>query len=154
MIYSIVKKMKHKIYIGADHAGYNEKEKLKKYLLETKHIVLDTSRKYKEKDDYPDIAKDLAKKLKKEKDKKSVGILICGSGIGMNIAANKVKGIRAAQIYDKFSAKYSKIDNNINVACFRAREFRYRKMRKLVNIWLDTAFSNEKRHKRRISKLE
>jgi ribose 5-phosphate isomerase B len=146
--------LKHKIYIGADHAGFIEKEKLKKYLLKTKHVCLDISRKYKATDDYPDIAHDLAKKLKKEKDKKSVGILICGSGIGMCIAANKNKGIRAAQIYDKFSARYSKIDNNVNVACFRAREFRFGKMRKLADIWLDTMFSEERRHKRRIQKLE
>jgi ribose 5-phosphate isomerase B len=146
--------MKHKIYLGADHAGFKEKEMLKSYLLKTKHVCLDVSRKYKHNDDYPDIAKDLAKKLKKEKDKKSVGILICGSGIGMAIAANKVKGIRAAQIYDKFTASTSKEHNDVNVACLRARQFSFRKLRKLADLWLDTEFSNESRHKRRIKKIE
>lgn len=140
--------------MGSDHAGFKEKERLKKYLLKTKHVCLDVSRKYKENDDYPDIAHDLAKKLKKDKDKKSVGILVCGSGIGMCIAANKNKGIRAAQIYDKFTARTSKSHNNLNVACFRAREFRFGKMKRLANIWLDSTFSNERRHKRRIDKLE
>lgn len=140
-----------KIILGSDHAGYAVKEKLKKFLDRKKKKYLDLGTHSTESVDYPDYAKKVARKVVREKN--SRGILICGSGTGMVIAANKVKGARAVVAYDNYSAKMSRKDNDTNVLCLRGRLFSYDKTKQIVNTWLKTKFSGKARHKRRISKL-
>jgi len=141
-----------KIIIGADHAGYRLKEEIKEYLAGRGHNIEDIGASAKKtKDDYPDYAKKAAKKI--QKNKKTKAILVCGTGTGMCIKANRYKGIRAAVIFDNYSAKKSRQDNDANIACLRARHFDTNKAKKLVNTWLNEKFSGKKRHKRRIKKL-
>ena len=141
-----------KIYIAADHGGYELKEKIKNYL-NKKRIGYEDFGTYdcNVKDDYPDYAVKVAQKVAKEKHSK--GILICGTGTGMCISANKIKGIRASVIYDKYSAKKAKEDNDVNIICLRGREFSSIKAKQITDIWLNAKFSNLARHKRRIQKI-
>ena len=108
--------MENKIIVGSDHAGYNLKEKIKLYLNELGYEVYDIGTYTTEAIDYPIIAKNLAAKISNKEYEK--GILICGTGIGMSITANKVKGIRAVVCSDTTSAKFSREHNNTNVLCF------------------------------------
>ena len=107
--------------------------------------------KLKKDDDYPDYAFKVAKAVAKHKGSK--GILVCGTGIGMGIAANKVRGIRAAMAYDLYSAKMSRLHNDSNILELRGRKFPYKKNEQIVMAWLKTPFSGGARHKRRIAKL-
>lgn len=141
-----------KIYIGSDHAGFELKEKIKKYLQGKRIPHEDLGTNSLDSVDYPDYALEVAQKVVKEKDSK--GILICGTGTGMVIAANKVKGIRAVAAYDKYSAKMSRNDNDANVLCLRGRFFPFEKIKEIVSMWLKTPFSGETRHKRRINKIK
>jgi len=141
-----------KIIIGSDHAGYKVKEKIKKFLgkhdIDYEDVGTDS-----EKDvDYPDYAKKAAKKVAQSKN--ILGILICGTGTGMTIAANKIKGIRAVAAYDEYSAKMSRNDNDANVLGLRGRNFPYTKIEKIIKVWLSIPFSGKKRHIRRISKIK
>lgn len=138
------------IYLGADHGGFKLKEFLKSYFDSKKTKYNDLGTYSEEPVDYPDIAFKVAKKVAKENAK---GILICGTGTGMCMAANKVKGIRAAIAYDTYSAKMSRRDNDANVLCLRGREIDFKQQLKLVDIWLKTKFSGIPRYKRRIAKL-
>lgn len=140
-----------RVYIGADHAGFDTKNKLKEHLKNKKYSVYDLSPDFNEGDDYPEHAFEVAKKV--AKNRKSKGVLICGSGAGMAIAANKVKGIRAAEAYDSYSAKMSREHNDANVLCLRARNFSINKNKKILGIWLKTRFSNASRHIRRLRKI-
>lgn len=141
------------IYLGTDHAGYKLKEYLKKYLQNKKLDFVDLGTySEKEKDDYPDFAHKVCKKL--IRDKKSKGVLICGTGTGMVIAANRYKGIRATLAYDKYSAEMSRKDNDSNVLCLRGRKVKFEEQERLLHEWLNTDFSNNLRHKRRIKKIE
>ncbi len=138
------------LLIAADHGGFRLKENIKKYLDKIKVMYKDLGAyKLDINDDYPDYAKRLAKKIK-GKDK---GILICGSGVGMCIAVNRFKNIRAVAAYDNYSAKMSRRDNDSNVICLRGRKFSSKKAKKILKTWLETDFSNKKRYKRRIKKL-
>ena len=141
-----------KVTIAADHGGFE----LKKFIIDWLSVkgfeVSDSGNfMFDEKDDYPDYAFKVAQRVSKIKNTK--GILICGSGAGMVIAANKVHGIRATLAYDTYSAKMAKIDNNVNVLCIRERKFSESKAKKIIYIWLTTEFSNLPRHKRRIDKI-
>jgi ribose 5-phosphate isomerase B len=139
-----------KIFIGSDHAGFKLKEKLKK-LLKTKKIkLIDLGTSSTESVDYPDIAKKLAKKVVKEKAK---GILLCGTGIGMSITANKIKGIRAALVYNIKTAKLAKEHNNANIICIGARTQKEKKALQMIKAWLNARFQKG-RHLRRIKKIE
>jgi len=141
-----------KLYIGSDHAGLDMKEKIKSYL-KKKNIELEDigAITFDKNDDYPDYAFKLGEKV--AKDKKSRGIIICGSGQGVGMAANKVKGVRAAIAYDIYSAKMSRLDNDSNVLALNGRRFSFEKTKKIVNTWLSTSFSGEKRHERRIREI-
>lgn len=141
-----------KLYLGADHAGFAVKEKLKKYFKEKKISFEDLGTYSLDSVDYPDYAIAVAKKISKDKNTK--GILICGTGTGMAIAANKVKGIRAVAAYDNYSAKMSRNDNDANVLALRGRFFPFDKIERIVSIWLKTPFSQKPRHKRRINKIK
>ena len=140
------------LYLGADHGGYRLKEFLKKHFDKKRIKYADLGTYSEESVDYPDYAYKVTRKVAKEKNSK--GILVCGSGIGMCIAANKIRGIRAAVVYDKYSAIMSREHNDANVLCLRGRGVNFKKQTKLADIWLKTKFSNEPRHKRRIAKLK
>ncbi len=140
------------IYIGADHAGYNLKEEIKKYLDELGYQSEDLGNKELDpQDDYPDFAFEVAKKVAETGEK---GILICGTGIGSCIAANKIKGARAAQAWDEFTAAQSREHNNSNILCLGGRVLDAETAKKIVRIWLETEFSGEERHMRRLKKIE
>jgi len=140
-----------RVIIASDHAGLRLKEKVKRYLKRKKIEYEDLGTESFTSVDYPDYALKVAEKV--VKNKKTRGILICGTGTGMTIAANKVKGIRAVAAYDAYSAKMSRIDNDTNVLGLRGRFFPFEKIKKIISVWLDTPFSGEKRHKKRIKKI-
>lgn len=135
-----------KIYIGADHNGYKLKEELKKEF----NLIDLGNNKLDKKDNYPDYAKKVSNKVKKENSK---GILICGSGQGMCIVANKLKGIRACLGHSIKTTKLSREDNNCNILCLSGKELKKKEAIKIVNTFLKTKFSNIKRHKDRINKI-
>ena len=138
------------IYIGSDHAGFRLKAEIIKVLAKD-HKVNDMGTFSEEPVDYPDIAKKVAEQVVLNKG--SRGILICSSGTGMCMAANKVKGARAAVIYDTYSAVMSKHDNDANIACLRGREVPFKKQVGLVKTWLGSRYSGIARHTKRINKL-
>ena len=140
-----------RVILASDHAGLRLKEKVKKYLARKKIEYEDLGTKSFKSVDYPDYALKVAEKVAKNKNTR--GILVCGTGTGMTIAANKVKGIRAVAAYDAYSAKMSRIDNDTNVLGLKGRFFPFEKIKKIITVWLDTPFSGEKRHKRRIKKI-
>ena len=141
-----------RVILASDHAGLRLKEKVKKYLEKKKIEYEDLGTKSFKSVDYPDYALKVAKKVAKNKNTR--GILVCGTGTGMTIAANKVKGIRAVAAYDAYSAKMSRIDNDTNVLGLRGRFFPFEKIKKIITVWLDTPFSGEKRHKGQIKKMQ
>ena len=140
------------IYLGSDHAGFYLKQAIKKFL-DSKNLKYQDLGGFstKKPDDYPDYAFKVAERVAKEKN--SRGVLICGSGTGMVIAANKVVGIRAALAYDSYSAKMAAQDNNVNVLCLRGRFFAPENAKKIISTWIKTSFSSKLRHKRRIKKI-
>ena len=140
-----------KIIIGSDHAGFNLKEKIKIFLTEIGYEVTDIGTNSTEPVDYPIIAKEVASKITSQEFEK--GILICGTGIGMSIAANKVKGIRAVVCSDTTSAKFSRQHNNTNILCFGERIIGEYLAKDICQIWLDTKFEAE-RHLKRVNLLE
>ena len=140
-----------RVMLASDHAGLRLKEKVKKYLARKKIEYEDLGTESFTSVDYPDYALKVAEKVVKNKNTR--GILVCGTGTGMTIAANKVKGIRAVAAYDAYSAKMSRIDNDTNVLGLRGRFFPLEKIKKIITVWLDTPFSGEKRHERRIKKI-
>ncbi|MBI4268540.1 RpiB/LacA/LacB family sugar-phosphate isomerase [Candidatus Uhrbacteria bacterium] len=142
-----------KIAIGADHAGFAAKEHLKNFLLEKKHTVADCGAyAFDKKDDYPDIAFAVAKNI--AQGKAQFGILLCGSGQGVCIAANKVRGIRATIAWNAASAQAARTDDDANILCLPARMLSNKALEKIASIWLETPFSGLLRHTRRIKKLE
>ena len=140
-----------KIILASDHAGYSLKEYLKRILLKKKKFLIkDVGTKSSQKVDYPDYAHKLSKILKKNTNTK--GILICGSGQGMIMAANKHKNIRAALCYDAKSTKLSRLHNDANVITLGSRMISKKNAIKFVNIFLKTEFEGG-RHKKRIRKI-
>ncbi|MBU0628152.1 MAG: ribose 5-phosphate isomerase B [Nanoarchaeota archaeon] len=140
-----------KLIIGSDHAGFELKEKVKDYLKQLKHETEDLGAFSEKPVDYPLIAKEVAKKVAKTG---STGILICGSGIGMCISANKIKGVRAALVYDEYTAKVSREHNNANILCIGARTGSAKNYKKIVDVFLTTPNSKEDRHLRRIKEMD
>ncbi len=142
-----------KVYLGSDHAGFDAKKEIKDILEQLDCDYEDLGTENSEHSvDYPDIAKSVC--LATLKSPNSIAILVCGSGTGMQIAANKFKGIRAAFCYDTYSAKMARSDNDCNVLTLRAREFNHSNYYEIIRTFLETNFSNEERHKIRINKLE
>ena len=139
-----------KIVIASDHAGYSLKEYVKKFLFKKKLQISDVGTYNKDSVDYPVYAHKLSEKIKKNQ--KSIGILICGSGQGMIMAANKHKNIRAALCYNVKSTKLSRLHNDANVMTLGSRLLSKKKALKLLNIFLNTKFEGG-RHKRRIKKI-
>lgn len=139
-----------KIFIGSDHGGFKLKEEIKEYLEELNYEYEDIGTENKESCDYPDFAYKVAKKVAETKGR---GIVICGTGIGVSMAANKVKGIRAALAFNEYTAKMSREHNNSNVLCLGERTTKEALAKKIVKVWLDTKFSKEERHHRRVDKI-
>ena len=147
---TIKKNIKNKIIIASDHAGFELKEAIKKFLFRKKNKVLDLGTKNSNSVDYPDFAHLLSKKMKKNNNQ--LGILICGSGIGMYMAANRHKNIRAALCYNIKSTKLCRLHNNANVMTIGARLTKKNVALKCVNTFLKTKFAGG-RHLRRINKI-
>lgn len=142
--------MATKLLLGSDHAGFKLKEEIKKFLDKQKILYEDIGVFSDEPSDYPDIAFKLAEKVAKTNSK---GILMCGTGIGESIVANKVKGIRAANCFNEHTAQKSREHNDSNVLCLGARVLSADEPKKIIKTWLETDFSKEERHKRRLSKI-
>ncbi|MDD2677952.1 MAG: ribose 5-phosphate isomerase B [Candidatus Paceibacterota bacterium] len=142
------------LYLGADHRGYYLKEAIKEFLKSRKVEFEDLGNaQYDKDDDYPDYAELLAKKvLKNEKENK--GILICGTGVGMSIVANKFKGIRAGLCLSGYLAKRAKEEDDINVLCLAADITDEKTSQTIIKEWLKTSFLSEKRHQRRLEKIK
>lgn len=144
-----------KVFIGTDHNGFHLKESLIAHLNTNGHDVVDTANhKLDPADDYPIFAQKLVVSMLASNEKDPMGILICGSGQGMCMAANRFKGIRAALVYDLNSAKSSRNDDDANVACLPADSLRSNEAAKLVDAWLNTPFAHAPRFKRRIIELD
>ena len=139
-----------KIFISSDHAGYNLKENIKVFLKKKKYNFIDLGPKNNNRVDYPEYAHEVAKKVKKNNNYR--GILVCGSGIGMNIAANKHKNIRAAQCYNRKSAKLSRLHNDANIITLGSRLLTKKNALNCVSIFLKTNFEGG-RHQKRIKKI-
>lgn len=140
------------IAIGCDHAGYELKLMLKDRLIKQGYEVCDVGTDSTQSCDYPQFARAVSELVAEGKAR--YGILICGTGIGMSIVANKVKGIRAAVVGDEFSAKATREHNDANVLCLGARVTAPEKALNLMDIFLDTPFSEGENHIRRISQIE
>lgn len=141
------------IYLGTDHAGFALKEHIKEWLAEWKleftdcgNTIFDTN------DDYPDFAFTVAKNVAANPGSK--GILACQSAAGMVIAANKIKGIRASAAFDERSAGHCRSHNDTNILALSGEWLEEEENKEILKVWLETNFSNEERHKRRLSKIE
>ena len=138
------------IAIGADHGGFDLKEQVKKHLDERNMEYKDFGTFSGEAVDYPVIAKAVGEAV--AKGEAECGILVCGTGIGMSIAANKVKGIRAACCSDTFSARFTKMHNNTNVLCFGGRVLGAGLALDIVDAYLDASFEGG-RHEKRVNMI-
>ena len=139
-----------KICISSDHAGYEIKELIKEYLIKSKISTIDLGPFFEKSVDYPDYAKKVSNRVSKRKS--DVGILVCGSGTGMAISANKTKGIRAAVGYNVKSTQLSRQHNNANVLCLGSRLTKRKDIKRIIKIFLNTKFEGG-RHKRRVKKI-
>ena len=139
-----------KLVIGSDHAAFSMKNDIKKYLETKGYEVLDIGTFSEESCDYPKIAYDAS--LKIINNEVELGILICGTGIGMSLAANKVKGIRAAVVSEPYSARMSREHNNSNIICFGARVVGIETAKDIVDNFLNTKFLGDK-HLRRVNMI-
>lgn len=139
-----------KIVIGADHAGFELKEKVKELLSELGYHVTDCGTNSTDAVDYPLIAKQVAKSVASKNPPR--GILVCGTGIGMSIAANKVKGVIAAHCYNTETAKLSRQHNNSNILTLGGRTTSFEVVKDIVKTWLETDFEGG-RHQRRVQEI-
>ncbi len=139
------------IIIGADHAGYEYKNKLKNYLESEGYRVTDVGTSSREPTDYPDYAQRVVEELALTEQKR--GILVCGSGIGMAITANRSRGVRAARCRRVEDVRWARRHNNINCLCLGERENSLEEVQEMVDVFLETEF-DEGRHKARIEKID
>ncbi len=140
----------NKIFISSDHAGFKLKEDIKLFLKKKKYTFIDLGPSNDNRVDYPDYAHAVAKKVKTNKNLR--GILICGSGIGMNIVANRHKNIRAAQCYNVKSTKLSRLHNDANIITLGSRLLTKKNALNCVSVFLKTNF-DAGRHQKRIKKI-
>lgn len=139
-----------KIAIASDHAGYSEKEEVKRLLAGLGHEVLDCGAESGESVDYPEYAAKAAQKV--SGGECETAVMLCGTGIGMAMTANKFRGVRAAVCYSEFSTEMARRHNNANVLCLGARSLSMDQIRRYVDIFLKTPFEGG-RHLRRINKI-
>lgn len=140
-----------KIAVGSDHRGHASKERVVVLLQEMGHEPLDVGCNSTNSCDYPDMGYAGAKAV--ADGRAELAILLCGSGIGMSIAANKLKGIRAALCHDQLSAELSRRHNNANVLCLASDALGEELIRRIVTSWLNTDFESNGRHQRRVDKI-
>ena len=140
----------NRVVLASDHAGFKLKESIKKFLLKKRKKILDLGTKNSKSVDYPDFAHLLSKKMGSSRHQ--FGILVCGSGIGMDMAANKHKNVRAALCYDLKSTKLSRKHNNANVMTIGSRMIKKDKALKCVTAFINTSFDGG-RHLRRVKKI-
>lgn len=139
------------VAFGCDHGGFEFRSEIIKYLKDMGYTVKDFGTYEGKSVDYPDVALPVAQDV--AAGKSDFGILICGTGIGMSLAANKVPGIRAAAVSDHFSTKYTRLHNNANILCLGARVIGIGTAKELIHTFLKTKFEGGDRHSRRISKI-
>lgn len=139
------------IALGSDHRGFGLKEKLKDYLKNKNHTVLDFGTDSEASVDYPDFSKKVGESV--AKGESDFGMVICGSGIGVSIAANKVKGVRAVNATNKDMAEMSRRHNNANVICFGSDFIDFDTAVKYWELFAATEFEGGERHERRINKI-
>ncbi|GAH46401.1 unnamed protein product [marine sediment metagenome] len=139
-----------KIVVGSDHRGFEAKQLIKAIITQLGHECVDVGTTGTHPVDYPDQAYAAAKAVA---DKKAdMAILVCATGLGMSIAANKIDGIRAALCHDELTARISRDHNDANVLCLSGDQIGEVLLRKIVEVWLDTEFSGG-RHQRRVNKI-
>ncbi len=150
------------IYIGADHKGHKLKEILKIYLESLNYVCEDLGAKeLTPDDDYPDYALTVAQKVARlvseseraENPKENRGVLLCGAGVGVDIVANKIKGIRSALCFDVEQARLSRNDDDTNILSLAADFISEDLAKEIVKTWLETPFSGDDRHVRRVEKI-
>jgi len=143
--------MSKKFYIATDHAGYAVKVYVKEIVTNLGHEIIDLGPDSADRVDYPDFAKKCAQAVLT--DEGSFGILICGTGIGISISANKVKGIRAALCHDHYTAKLTRQHNDANILCFGERVIGKGIMEDMIEVFANTEFEGG-RHAGRVAKIE
>lgn len=144
-----------KIYLGADHNGFELKAQLADYLRRGGHDVIDEGDKARQpEDDFPQFASKVCHAMLGDKDTDVRGILICGSGQGMAMTANRFKGVRAVLAYDQESARSSRNDDDSNVLCLPSRTLSYDQVISILHTWLMTPFAGAPRFIRRIKEMD
>lgn len=141
-----------KIAMGADHGGFVLKEEVKKYLENKGYEITDFGCYSSDSVDYNEIATEVSTKVASSEFDR--GILICGTGIGMSVMSNKVKGIRCALVHDLFTAKATRLHNDSNVLAMGGRVVGPGLAIEIAETWLETEFSNAERHQRRVDKID
>lgn len=139
-----------KIAVGSDHAGFKLRNSVTKSIKALGHEVIDCGTRNEDSVDYPDFAQAVGQKI--NSGEAELGVLICSTGIGISIAANKIKGIRAALVHNEDGAKYSRSHNKANVLCFGQKYISPEDAEKFVRIFLSTPFDGD-RHQRRVDKI-
>ena len=139
-----------KIFIATDHRGVDIQKEIINHLTEKNIEVIESTLPHNDTDDYVDFAIDVSKSVVSNPG--SMGILICGTGIGMSIAANKVKGIRAANCHSVMDAYHTRNDNDSNILCLGYNQNLY-ELYDIIDMFISTNFSNEERHIRRVNKI-
>ncbi|MHC4388502.1 MAG: ribose 5-phosphate isomerase B [Planctomycetota bacterium] len=139
-----------KIAIGSDHRGFEAKEHVKAIITQLGHECIDVGARDSNPVDYPDAAYEAAVAVSEGRAERA--ILACATGIGMSIAANKIKGVRAAICHDELNARISRDHNDANVLCISGDQVGEVLLRKIVEVWLETEFSGG-RHQRRVNKI-
>lgn len=144
-----------KIYLGADHNGFTLKNQLREYLQKLGYVVSDEGDTHlNPKDDFPQFASKTVIAMRASDDIHAMGILICGSGQGMCMAANRYTGIRASLCWNEAEARVSRNDDDSNVLCLPSRYIDERQAESIIKVWLETPFAGAPRFKRRISEMD
>jgi len=144
--------MKNVVYVGSDHAGFDSKELVQKYLMEKGLDVIDLGTFNSEACDYPDIGREVGEKVREHKNARAV--VLCGSGIGISIAVNKIHNCRCALVYEPELAVTARQHNNANVLAMGARFTEFEKMKDIIDVFFSTDFEKDAdRHVRRVDKL-
>ena len=141
-----------RIAVGCDHAGFPLKEPAVRELTRLGHEVVDLGTNSEEAVDYPDFAQAVGETVMRGEAER--GLLVCGSGVGASVAANKVPGVRAATCHDTFSARQGVEDDDMNVLCLGARVIGQKLALDIIRAWLGATFSGEERHVRRLNKVK
>lgn len=140
-----------RIVVGADHRGYEMKDQIAAYLKQAGHEVLDVGTHNADSVDYPDYARAIGQALRDGRAER--GVLVCGSGVGASIAANKIRGVRAAICHDTYSARQGVEHDDMNVLCLGAGVIDSKLALELVQAYLDARLSGEERYRRRLEKV-